>query len=176
MDENNEIVENAENTENIEKVEEVEEVKNTENVESPKTCNNNKWIIIGIITVAIVLLIVGCFALGKWIIERKTIVGYYELYEMSSGEQSYTHEDLESLKTLGLTVNLELREDKTGTLSLFGDTMDLTYNNKNMTIDGESAPYKIKDGKLSMEQDGDKLVFEKAEKKENSESTEKEEK
>jgi len=158
-----------------------ENVDTTVNAESNNNNNinvninnnfNNKGFIIGIIIAAvIVILAVGYFVFGK-AISVKNLTGYYELYEMSSGDESYSHEDLESLKSLGLNVSLELREDKTGTLSLFGETMELTYDSKNMTVDGEAAPYKVKDGKLTMEQDGEKLVFEKTEKPENTEPAE----
>ena len=138
-----------------------------------KNTKNNKGLIIGIvIAVAVVLIIAGCFTFSKGILGSKKIVGYYELCEMTSGEENYSHEDLESLKSLGLNVTLELNEDKTGTLNLFGEEMNLTYDNKNMTVDGEAAPYKVEDGKISMEQDGEKLVFEKTEKPENSEPSE----
>lgn len=149
--------------------------ENEGNVISEGKTKNNKGLIIGIVIAAVVVIIaVGYFAFSKGILGIKNIVGYYELYEMSSGDESYSHEDLESLKSLGLNVTLELREDKTGTLSLFGEEMELTYDSKNMTVDGESTPYKVEDGKLSMEQDGEKLVFEKAEKPEDTEPVEEE--
>ncbi len=145
-----------ENNENVETT--------VNNEEKPK---NNKGIIIGIIIAAVVvLLVLGCLILGK-VIRLKNMIGYYELYEMSSGDQSYSHEDLESLKALGLEVTLVLNEDKTGTLNLFGESMELTYNGKNMKVDGENAPYSYKKGKISMEQDDQKLTFEKTEKPEN---------
>lgn len=146
-----------------------ENIETTVNEENKK---NNNGLIIGIIIAAVVvLLVVGCAVFGKEFI-GKNLVGYYELFEMSSGDENYSHEDLESLKSLGLEVTLELREDKTGTLNLFGESMELTYDGKNMTVDGESAPYSFKDGKITMEQDGEKLVFEKTEKTENTESAE----
>ena len=72
-----------------------------------------------------------------------------------------TKEDLEALKKLGFEVKLDMREDKTGTLSLFGEDTELTYDSKNITIKEESAPYTFEDNKISMEQNGSKLVFEK---------------
>lgn len=155
--------------ENNENLETKADVENNNNINNN---SNNKGVMIGIVIAAvIVLLVIGYFVFGKSIL-LKNLVGYYELYEMSSGDQNYSHEDLESLKTLGLNVSLELREDKTGTLSLFGDTMELTYDGKNMTVDGESSPYSVKDGKISLEQDGEKLVFEKAAKSNNAENKE----
>ena len=128
---------------------------------------------IGIIIVVIVaLFLVGYFAFNKGLTGSKNIAGYYELYEMSSGDQSYSHEDIENLKSLGLNVTLELKDDKTGVLNLFGETVELTYDKTNMIVDNEPAPYKIEDGKITMEQDGEKLVFQKAEKAGNTEPAE----
>lgn len=136
---------------------------------------NNKGLIIGIVIVAVVALIIaGYYAFSKVTLPGKNIAGYYELYEMSSDDENYSHEDLEALKALGLSVTLELREDKTGTLELFGEEMELTYDGGNMIVDGESAPYTVEDDKISMEQDGEKLVFQKTEKTENSETVEEE--
>lgn len=151
--------------------------ENEENVISEEKAIANtktkKGFIIGIvIAVVVVLFLAGYFAFNKGIIGNRKLVGYYEIYEMTSEDQNYSNEELKSLKSLGFKVTLELNEDKKGTLSLFGDTMDLTYDNKNITVDGESTPYTLKDNKLSMEQDGIKLVFEKTEKPENNESTE----
>ncbi len=147
-----------------------ENVQTTENIEKTK---NKRGFIIGITVVAVVLIIViGYFIFGKGSLGSKNIVGYYELYEMHSDDENYSYDDLQSLKSLGLIVTLELRDDKTGTLNLFGETMELTYDNSNMTVDGESAPYNVEDGKITMEQDGEKLVFQKAD-KEQSESEQK---
>lgn len=143
------------------------------NSESTKITKNKKVIIIVIIIITAILLITGSYFLFiKNIIvgNTKNIAGYYELYEMSSEENNYTYDELQSLKNLGLIVTLELNEDKTGKLNMFGETKDLTYDNKKMTVDEEeSTPYKEEDGKISMKQDGEKLVFQKTEKTNNSE-------
>lgn len=153
-----------ENSENIQNNE------NTENKENTNTTKNNKWIIISIVIASVVvLLLAGYFLFNKGVLERKNIVGYYELYEMTSGDQSYSNEEIKNLQNLGLHVSLELKEDKTGKLEYFGQTMDLTYDNKNMTVEGKSSPYKVEKDKVSMEQDGDKLVFQKTQKTENTE-------
>lgn len=145
-----------------------ENVQTAESIEETKTAKNNKIIKTCVIIAAVVLVIVAIYLIfNKNGLGSKNIVGYYELYEMSSDDEDYSYEDLQNLKSLGLEVTLELRDDKTGTLNLFGETMDLTYDNKNMTVDGEYAPYKVDDNKITMEQDGQKLVFQKAEKAEN---------
>ena len=72
------------------------------------------------------------------------------------------------LKDLGLTVTLELNEDGTGALVLFGEAMNGEWEAASATegsfkVEGETVDMKIADGKLTMEQSGEKLVFQKGE-------------
>lgn len=45
------------------------------------------------------------------------------------------------------------------TLAAVGQEQELTYDDKNFTANGESIPYTLKDGVITMEKDGTKLVF-----------------
>ena len=147
-----------------------ENIENEELFENVKLNNNNNILIIGIIIgVVAVLLIAGLVLFKTGFFGNKDATGYYELYEMTTEDTSYSNEDLESLKKLGLKVSLELRNDKTGTIDLFGKTMEVTFDKKNLTIDGDNAPYKVENDKLSMEYQNEKLVFQKATKTENNE-------
>lgn len=91
----------------------------------------------------------------------KELVGNYDLIEMTEGEEVTTKEDIDLLKKFGLIVSLELREDGTGTLDLFGDTEELNFDDKNITADDEEVPYTFEENKLTMEKEDTKLVFEK---------------
>lgn len=147
-----------------------ENIENEELFENVRLNNNNNILIIGIIIgVVAVLIIAGLVLFKTGLFGNKDATGYYELYEMTTEDTSYSREDLESLKKLGLKVSLELRNDKTGTINLFGKTMEVTFDKKNLTIDGDNAPYKVENDKLSMEYQNEKLVFQKATKTENNE-------
>lgn len=52
-----------------------------------------------------------------------------------------------------------LKEDGKAKLSAAGQEQDLTYDDKNFTAGNESIPYTLKDGVITMEKDGTKLVF-----------------
>lgn len=52
-----------------------------------------------------------------------------------------------------------LKEDGKAKLSAAGQEQELTYDDKNFTVGGESIPYTLKDGVITMEKDGTKLVF-----------------
>jgi len=102
---------------------------------------------------------IGIFSNNK--ASEKNIAGTYELVEMSDTTQIYSTEDLESLKKLGITLSMELREDRTGAIDLFGEAMELTYDSKNITVNDQPAPYTIYEDRITLEKDGDKLVFQK---------------
>ena len=107
---------------------------------------------------ALSLALVGCGGGGGDV--KAAWVGTWDLTEMEEGGQVTGSEDIEMLKGLGLTVNLELKEDGTGALVLFGESMDGKWEAKSatdatFTYEGQ----KITDGKLTMEQNGSKLTF-----------------
>ena len=52
-----------------------------------------------------------------------------------------------------------LKKDGKAKLSAAGQEQELTYDDKNFTAGSESIPYTLKDGVITMEKDGTKLVF-----------------
>lgn len=95
--------------------------------------------------------------------ELKEMVGKYEIVEMTTGGETYTEDELSALKTLGYTIELELKEDGTGYFSAYGLKQDITYDEDSMTIEGVDTPYTRSGSKITFEQDDSKLVFDKAE-------------
>lgn len=119
-----------------------------------------KGLFIGIIIAAVVAVIAAviCFiCLGK-----PNLVGTYKLtgIERDGEDQSNS---INILEGLGMTATMELKEDKTGELDLFGEKSEITYDDKNITIDNQPTEYKYKDGEISIEQGGSKLIFTKNE-------------
>lgn len=117
-------------------------------------------VFIGIIAAAVVAVVVAavcfiCFSKPK-------VVGTYKLtgIERDGEDQSSS---ISILEGLGMKATLELKEDKTGELDLFGDKSEVKYDNKQITINGASTDYTYKDGKFSMEDNGAKLIFTKNE-------------
>ena len=58
-----------------------------------------------------------------------------------------------------LPLYILLKEDGKAKLSAAGQEQDFTYDDKNFTTGSESIPYTLKDGVITMEKDGTKLVF-----------------
>lgn len=111
---------------------------------------------------ALSFVLVGCGGGGA----QQTIAGDWELYEITGDASSAaTHEDVQSLADMGMTVNMTLNEDGTGTMDMFGEQMDLTWETTDdgfsISIQGDAAPATLtEDGNLSVDAgDGSALVF-----------------
>ena len=85
-----------------------------------------------------------------------TRAGYYKL---STLEENGEVTDASILAVAGMEVYLVLNEDNTGRLSLFDMPMELTWNDKVMTMDGEDAEYTYDAGKIVMEAENVILTF-----------------
>ena len=120
---------------------------------------NGKKCLIAIIIVAIVAVLAaaGVFVYTKFF-SAPNIVGTYELTGMESNGEDQSA-SLGVLKGLGLEATLELKEDKTGKLNLFGEESDVTYNKDQITINDDTANYNYKDGTITLEENGTKLIF-----------------
>ena len=120
--------------------------------------NGKKWLV-AIIVVAIVAVLAatGVFVYAKFF-ASPNIAGTYELTGMESNGEDQSA-SLGVLKGLGLEATLELKEDKTGKLNLFGDESDVTYDKDQITIDDGTAKYNYKDGTITLEENGTKLIF-----------------
>lgn len=139
----------------------VKEVKKTEAVkaEAPKK-KGKGGVIVGAIIALIV--IVGAAALAMWICLQMSItrlVGNYNLTGLyANGEdQSANLQFMES--TFGATATMELRDDGTGTMELFGEPVNFTYDKDKLVINDQENPFTYKDGAITFESDGTTLTF-----------------
>lgn len=92
-------------------------------------------------------------------------------WKMISMEQGGVSTDLSQLEAVGITGMLKLTDDKKATLEIAGQTLSGTWEAKGdngvaltFEFEGESSTAEgtITDGKLTLEQDGEKMVFEKS--------------
>lgn len=122
-----------------------------------------KGIIVGLFACvfALSLALVGCGGGGD---VKAAWIGTWDLSEMEENGEVTSSDDIQMLKELGLTVQLELKEDGTGALVLFGESMQGKWEAKSatdatFTYEGQTINMKIADGKLTMEQNNSKLTF-----------------
>ncbi len=91
-------------------------------------------------------------------------IGTWNLYEMEDSGKVTSASDIEQLRALGLDVNLVLNEDGKGSLVLFGESTDGTWEAKSategtLTMQNQNVNMKIADSKLTIEQEGTKMTF-----------------
>lgn len=94
--------------------------------------------------------------------DAKAMAGKYTLIEMSEGDEKYGEDQLKAMKdSLGLEFTMELKEDGTGKMEMYGESQDLKFDKDNITIDGDSAKYEFKDNKITIKEKDITMVFKK---------------
>lgn len=97
--------------------------------------------------------------------DEDSIVGKYKIVELSDNEGDMSSQ-LSQMEELGMTITMELKEDGTGEISVLGETMEFTYDDKYFISEGDKSEYTVdEEGKITMidteENGGTKMVFEK---------------
>ena len=110
--------------------------------------------------VIVLAVVIACFTLVSC--GGSNYVGKWELEEMSS--TGMTLKDNFLGIPVAIMFQFEFKEDGTGALVLFGESMDGKWEAKSatdatFTYEGQTINMKITDGKLTMEQNGSKLTF-----------------
>ena len=100
-----------------------------------------------LITFLFVLTLVSCGSVNK-----SKIVGTYELSKAEGVGISLTQEQIDSMKAIGLTATLEIKDDNTAVMDIFGEKLDFTYDLRKMVF-----TYEGKDEKFTF--DGEKIAF-----------------
>ena len=85
--------------------------------------------------------------------------GRYNLVGMVQDGETIATEDLVTMEELGFEMFLELKDDGTGEISLYGDTMEITWDDREITSDGETIPYEWDGRYLTLEQEGTSITF-----------------
>ena len=89
------------------------------------------------------------------------VAGSYELIELNDGQNNYDKDDIELLKSYGYSVNLEMKEDYTGTLNVLAISLDFKYDENNIKDDEDSIPYIFSNNTITIEVDNSRMVFQK---------------
>ena len=114
---------------------------------------------------ALLLIAVMVFALtacsggGGGKADKPSPVGTFTLSGMSEDGEETSQEDLDLLASLGLSVTMEIKEDGTGVLNLFGEEMEFTWDADNIIVEGEKQPYTFDGTTFTMESDGTSMTF-----------------
>ena len=149
---------------------------------SEKKCNKGLIIgaIIGAIAIVIAIILIIVFVVIKPF--SKNMVGKYELTGLiTDGKDQSSSLDL--MKAFGITMEVEVTDDKNGKLIVYGQDVNFTYDNDKLHFDikedlsneesgleitndfKKDADYTYKDEKITIKTNGSEMVFSK--KKEN---------
>ena len=93
--------------------------------------------------------------------KKSQIVGTYDLVSATGNGVSITESQMDTMKALGMTATIEVRDDGTATMDLFGEKMELTYNLNKMVFssNGSDAKFTFDGTEIAFSEDGTSLVF-----------------
>ena len=114
-----------------------------------------------ICSVCAILTIMSIMSLCSCSSTKQKLVGTYDLVSIKTDESTETEELLNFYKNLGLTATLEIRDDNTAELNVFGQKSEMTYNLNKMifTIDGKNKKFKFDGSKLTIGDSDTNMVF-----------------
>ena len=98
---------------------------------------------------------------------KKAFIGTWALAEIVEDGQATSADDLETLKSLGFEIHVDLNEDGTAALVLFEESLDGTWEAESatqgtITLNDHTVSMVIEDSQLRFEQGGAALAFEKS--------------
>ena len=115
--------------------------------------------IIGVVVACLfVFSLVSCSALKK-----SEIVGTYELINLDAGGITYNEEQLDEIRSYGKNATLEIRDDDTATLDLFGVKSEMTYKASTgiFVLKGENVKGTYKNGIFTLKDNSGTMEFRK---------------
>ncbi len=104
------------------------------------------------IAIAISVCILTLFISSCSAVDKSKFIGEYELSKAEGVGISLSQEQIDSMKAIGLTATLEIKDDGTAVMDIFGEKLNLTYDLRKMTF-----TYEGKDEKFTF--DGSRVAF-----------------
>ena len=97
---------------------------------------------------------------------KKAYVGSWKLTGMTENGEAISQDDMALMEAFGMTVSLTVSEDGNFELMYFGESQKGTWEAKSateasFTVEGDTVPATLKDGKLTLSESGTELIFEK---------------
>ncbi|MGM9552934.1 MAG: lipocalin family protein [Faecousia sp.] len=107
-----------------------------------------------LLSVLLILSILSCLAACG----SKGPSGTYNLVSMEMDGETI---DADTLKGFGVEVTITFNSDGTGTLAMSDEKEEFTWKDNTITADGEEISFTLDGNKLTLEQDGETMVFSK---------------
>ncbi|WP_418831866.1 hypothetical protein [Paraeggerthella sp.] len=117
---------------------------------------------------ALCLALAGCGGGGGGHDAGKNFVGTWKLVSSSGDGEAISEQDLALMESMGMSVTLTLSENEKAALSIFGESVEGTWQAKgadkaSLTLQGETGDMTLANGKLTMSSAGATMTFEKGE-------------
>ena len=95
-----------------------------------------------------------------------SVAGSYKATQMEADGEMINIAEYEAMLGMKLDFSLELKEDGKASMSMMGESRGdgewkQDGSTVTLTFEGESAQAEYKNGKITLEMDGDKVIFEK---------------
>ena len=103
---------------------------------------------------SLVLLLAGC---GRTL--NQEAVGSYQLVSMTDEDGEDMSDQLELLEAFGYTARIELLEDGTGTMDLFGEVSSVKWDNHYIRTDDARSSYRLDGSDLILQEQDATLIF-----------------
>ena len=107
-----------------------------------------------LLSVLVILSILACLAACG----SKGPSGTYNLVSMEMDGEKV---DADMLKEYGLEVTITFNADGTGNVNMMGEKEEFEWKGNTITADGEEINFTLNGNKLTLEQDGETMVFSK---------------
>lgn len=112
---------------------------------------------------ALCLGLVGCGG-GDGADYTKNFTGDWKLSGMTENGEAMSEDDIALMEAFGMAVTLTLNEDGTGSLVMFDEAMDVSWEPKSateldVTIEGDTTTGKLADDTITLEAGGDSMSF-----------------
>lgn len=120
-----------------------------------------------VLACAIAVLCLGLFACGGASADaKKAYVGSWKLTGMTENGEAISEDDMALMEAFGMTVSLTVSEDGSFDLTYFGESQKGKWEAKSateasFTVEGDTVPATLKDGKLTLSESETELTFEK---------------
>ena len=102
--------------------------------------------------------LVSCSAVRK-----SDLVGTYDLVSITGGGMNLTEEQVDAMEAIGMTSTLEIREDDTAIMDIYGTQTRYGYQISKMifTADGKNTKFRFDGSRITIEAGSATIVFEK---------------
>ena len=105
--------------------------------------------------VALALVLTMVFALAACGAGGGAKPGTYTLTKMIADGEDYTS----MLGMLGMEITMVLEKDGTGYMDMYGEKMDITWDAKNITLDGDAQAYTVDGDEITMTEGDTSMTF-----------------